>query len=260
MLQIIFSIPYLLIFVRKYREFVERKYNPWWGFVLIALLIFYSPVVLLKFAILYLVVVLITFIKDEIIRDIFLFLVIWLPVEFGILPLTNLDSGEFAGYLVVVSIFSHILLSKVKPEGLDFSLQRRSVSFIFKGYVILAAILIPIGLFTGFIKFAPSLSGHRLLAIIGILFLVGYPEEMLFRALLFKILMKKFDIRATVILSAIIFGTAHLNGPHGGLNYFLMASIASLGYGAVYWRSRSVTASTVLHSLIDYTWVLFFGG
>ncbi len=260
MQQVIFGIPYFLLFVRKYREFIERKFNPWWGFALIALLIFYSPIVLIKFAALYLVVVLITFIRDETLRDILLFFVIWLPVEFGILPLTDISVGEYAGYLVVVSIFSHILLSKVKPEGLDFSLKRKSLGFVFKGYVVLAVILIPIGLITGFIKFSPACPGLRLLSIIGIFFLVGYPEEILFRALLFKILLKRFDIRTTVILSAVIFGVAHLNGPHGGLNYFLMASIAGLGYGAVYWRARSVMASALLHSLVDYTWVLFFGG
>ncbi len=260
MLQVVFGIPYLLLFVGKYRRFIDEKYNLWWGFGLITLLIFYSPIIFFQFALLYLAVIFATFLRSETVRDVFLFLLIWLPVEFGVLPLTNLEAGEFAGYFVIVSLFSHVLLSKIKPVGLDFSFQRKSVKFILKAYLILAVILIPIGLLTGFIKFSPSLSGYKFLAIFGIFFLVGYPEEMLFRALLFKILLTKFDIRATVIISAVIFGVAHLNGPHGGLNYFLMASIAGLGYGAVYWRSKSVTASAVLHTLVDYTWVLFFGG
>jgi len=260
MLQIIFGVPYLLLFLNKYRRFIERKFIPWWGFVLIAFLIFYSPVIFIKFASFYLTVVLITFLREETLRDVLLFFVIWLPVEFGILPMTNLNTGEFAGYLLVVSIFSHILVSEIKPEGLDFSFNRIPPGVIIKGYLILAVILIPLGLLMGFLRFSPGLSVFRLFLIVTIFFLVGFPEEMLFRALLFKIILKWFDIRTTVILSAVIFGLAHFNGPHGGLSYILMASIAGLGYGVIYWRARSVTASALLHSLIDYTWVLFFGG
>ena len=75
-------------------------------------------------------------------------------------------------------------------------------------------------------------------------------------------MMLRFGRTTGVLVAAsIIFGAAHLdNGPQPMPNwrYMILASIAGYGYGKVFEKSSSVTASALLHTLVDWTKHFFF--
>jgi len=65
-----------------------------------------------------------------------------------------------------------------------------------------------------------------------------------------------------LIVTAVIFGLAHLNNQAIGFNlnwgYAGLATIAGLGYGWVFFRTNKVAAAALTHMLINFTWALFF--
>ncbi len=249
MLQVV---PYLLLFLRKYRMFIAEKYRPYHGFIFILPLVFVSKEAFIKILIYYSVIVMVDF-SGLWQLNFFLF---WLPVEFNLIP-ANVGGGEFAGYFTVLSLLSHYL---ARDGEVDFSLKNKDWRKILKVYLFLALILIPAGLVTGFLRFHPDFSVSRTISFPAIFFAVGYPEELLFRVFLFKTLRSYLKNPAILIVSSVIFGLAHLNGPNGGILYFAFATIAGFGYGYVYLRTRRVASAAYLHTLVDYTWVLLFGG
>ncbi len=250
MLQII---PFLLLFCGKYRNFVKVKYRPIWGFVFILPLIFVSVNTFLRLVAIYSVIL----IMDRLGFYQLNFLLFWLPVELDLIP-ANLSQGEFSGYFTTLVLLAHYLLKK--DEAIDFSVKPTEWGTILKVFALLAIILIPAGIATGFLSVRVNTSISGILSFPLIFFVVAYPEELLFRAYLFRILRGRFSMFKTLLISSLIFGIAHLNGPEGGFLYFLFATIAGMGYGYVYLKTGRVSNSSYLHALIDYTWILFFGG
>jgi len=241
--------PYLLLFWGKYREFIFKRYRPCYGFL------FVLPLLLPSFD---------TFIKLTIYCGIITgldllglwrlnFLAFWLPVEFNLIP-ANVSKGEFAGYFTAVSLLAHYL---ARYRDIDFSIKSRYRE-VLKVYVILALLLVPAGLITGFIKFNPVI--ERAISLPGIFFAVGYPEELLFRAFLFRVLKGYLNNSIILLISSLIFGLSHFNGPHGGVLYVVFATVAGLGYGHVYLKTGSVASAAFLHTLVDFTWTVLFGG
>jgi membrane protease YdiL (CAAX protease family) len=88
------------------------------------------------------------------------------------------------------------------------------------------------------------------------------PEEILFRSLIQNWLMQKFGATtAMLVVASVIFGCAHLNngpGPLPNWRYVILATIAGFAYGKVFERASSVTASMILHALVDATKHVFF--
>ena len=259
MLQIIGAIPYFLIFVPWYRRWMEKRFSYLWCLVFTTPVLLYSITGFLLFVAFSVAILLTMKIRDERLRDVVLFFLIWLPVEFNLLPMTDLNSGRFIGYFVVLSIFSHVLLFRIRPRGLGFTIFPVKWGLVGLAYLVLFTIIAPIGLKTGFIVFHPKFTTTNLLSFFAIYFFVAYPEEMLFRAFLFKIL-SPLSTAWKIAISSLIFGLAHFNGPHGGVIYMLLATIAGVGYAYVFEKSGDINSSALLHTLVDYTWVLFFSG
>ncbi|MBI2024712.1 MAG: CPBP family intramembrane metalloprotease [Candidatus Harrisonbacteria bacterium] len=90
-------------------------------------------------------------------------------------------------------------------------------------------------------------------------------EELIYRGVIQSVLEKKWGIWIALFIQAGIFGFAHINNKAGGYNfpnwsYVCFATIAGLGYGIVFWRTRSLLASASLHALVDLLWKTFFKG
>jgi membrane protease YdiL (CAAX protease family) len=196
-------------------------------------------------------------------------LFIWYTVEFGATPDVGLPIGMgLIGYmkLALIVLFLYVVtLSNRLPEvGFTFSLTRRDWREVLINFALFGIIAIPIGLATGFIKSStaqPSLSD-----IIGrgvfIFLFIALPEEILFRGVIHRYLERvlRWSQLATLILSSIIFGAAHLNNPPNVGYSFMLATLAGIFYGRTFLRTGKVAPAAIVHMAVDWTWSIFFAG
>jgi membrane protease YdiL (CAAX protease family) len=85
-------------------------------------------------------------------------------------------------------------------------------------------------------------------------------EEAFFRAFLQTEIERLTAKRAggpiiAIACSAVLFGIAHIAG---GWRYVALASVAGVGYGTVFYRSRSIEASMLAHFSLNAVHFLLF--
>ena len=93
------------------------------------------------------------------------------------------------------------------------------------------------------------------------LWTVGLSEEVLTRGLLLEWIRKRAGLPAAVVLSSLVFGTAHLwfrEFPNYG--FAALASIVGASYALAYLTGCGVRASTVSHAFMVTLWKVFFSG
>ena len=196
---------------------------------------------------------------------------LWLPMEFA--AGASLVPKPAQGYLHSVAYGIAILLGLVVflcfrgLEGMKYNLPRsaRDLRLPLVAFAITAPILVVVGIPIGFIPMPhlPTQTAGRMAAAVGLI-LVGtaLPEEILFRALIQNLLMKRFGKSARTLLAAsVIFGAAHLNNgpqPLPNWRYMILATIAGYAYGWVFQRSSAILSSALLHMLVDWTKHFFF--
>jgi membrane protease YdiL (CAAX protease family) len=99
--------------------------------------------------------------------------------------------------------------------------------------------------------YSPHLSGAAplwsVVALIGaVVILAPLAEELLFRGLLFGGLGTRIGLWPAALLSAVIFGAAHLNA-----TLFVGLALAGLALNGLYWRHRSLWVSTAAHATLN---------
>ncbi len=194
---------------------------------------------------------------------------LWYSLEFGAFPeLSLLPGGDNLGYfhLVALPLFLFILAASDRFDGLGLSFKpsARGLSIVASNLILLAAVVVPIGLVTGFL--IPGFSAPTPIEA-GASFLAGYlfvalPEEILFRGTIFNYLDDTLRLpqASAVLVSAVVFGSAHLNNPpHVGW-YFVLATVAGVFYARTYIMTRNVASSGVVHAAVNWLWSLVFAG
>jgi len=73
-------------------------------------------------------------------------------------------------------------------------------------------------------------------------------EEILFRGIILKALLKKYSPYKAILISAFTFGIFHLNPWQ-----FLFASVLGLWLGYVYWKTRSLFYPVMIHFIVNAT-------
>lgn len=196
-------------------------------------------------------------------------LFIWYTVEFGAapglrLPFTNGLISYMQLALIVLFLYLVTLAGRLPDLGYTFELNRRDWREVLINFALLAVITLPIGLLTGFIRPSAALPSLAEIAGRGVLifFFVALPEEILFRGVIHRYLERVFRWAplATLGLSSLIFGAAHLDNPPNVGYYFVLASIAGWFYGRTYLRTGKVVPAALVHLLIDWVWAVFFAG
>jgi membrane protease YdiL (CAAX protease family) len=203
--------------------------------------------------------------------DLAVVLLIWLPIEFA--AGASLVPRPAQGFLHSVAYGVAILLGLVLflgfrgLDGMKYNLPRRRADLWLPlaAFAVTAPVLVLVGIPIGFIPppHLPAQSAGRMAGAVGLI-LVGtaLPEEILFRALIQNLLMRRLGNGArTLLLASVIFGAAHLdNGPQPLPNwrYMILASIAGYAYGWVFQRSKSIFSSAGLHMMVDWTKHFFF--
>jgi membrane protease YdiL (CAAX protease family) len=199
-------------------------------------------------------------------------LLLWLPLEFAVgaraipKPLQGFFHTVAYGIAILLALWLFLIFRDL--AGMKYNLPRGVRDWVAPliGYMIVAPVLIPIGLWLGFIHpfhVPPHLTaGFVLSRFLIILAATAIPEEILFRSLIQNCIMRKmgFTNRA-LLVAAVIFGCAHLNngpGPMPNWRYTIMATIAGFAYGKVFQKSSTVLSSAILHALINTSKHIFF--
>jgi len=200
-------------------------------------------------------------------HDYLLVALFWLPVEFHLVyrlwPYPSAASHALTiAYALNVAIMVFLLLRKLDGVGYTIAWGRGFGINILAHYAIFAAFAIPVGMGIHFIRFAPSLARLTSLptAALGNLLFTAWPEELLFRGLIQNLLSRTLrSPLAGLLVASVVFGLAHLNnGPFPNWRYVFLATIAGLFYGRVWQKTGSLTASAIVHSMVDITWHALF--
>lgn len=203
--------------------------------------------------------------------DLVAVLLLWLPIEFAAgASLVHKSAQGFLHsviYGVAIVLGLVLFLGYRGLEGMKYNLPRRRSDLWLPAaaFVATAPVLVAVGIAIGFVPspHLPVQSAGRMTAAVGLI-LVGtaLPEEILFRALIQNLLMRRLGRGArTLLLASVVFGAAHLdNGPQPLPNwrYMILATIAGYAYGWVFQRSRTIFSSALLHMMVDWTKHFFF--
>ncbi|MFZ6654673.1 CPBP family intramembrane glutamic endopeptidase [Undibacterium sp. TJN19] len=120
-------------------------------------------------------------------------------------------------------------------------------------------VLIALGLVTQFFRFHPKLPEATLLFMAVNLFFTCVAEEAFFRGLIQELIYRLgnkpvFGYLA-ILVSAILFGLAHLGG---GIQYAALATVAGLGYAIVYHQSRRLEWAILTHAAFNLCHFVLF--
>ncbi|HKW98101.1 MAG TPA: type II CAAX endopeptidase family protein [Bryobacteraceae bacterium] len=204
--------------------------------------------------------------------DLAAILLLWLPIELNLgaqwVPRHAQGFVHTVAYGTGITLALVLFLGFRGWKGMKYQLPARAMDLVdpLIAFVLVAPVLILLGRVLSFIPpfhVPGNLSAAVIGKTIGLIFVAtALPEEILFRALIQNWLMQKFGAStAVLIVASVIFGCAHLNnGPQALPNwrYMILATIAGFAYGKVFERASSITASALLHALVDATKHVFF--
>lgn len=201
-------------------------------------------------------------------------LLIWLPAELDFVPIMWTSGKQppiLFSFTALFYIFLLTTFSKNIPLYCEWQLSKKDWQCVRNFFILLIVVILPLALMLDFVKFGlkKSFIEHPVkIAIsqgLGIFFTTAVPEELIFRSLIQNAIIKKFSFYRGLLIAAIIFGLSHLNNTQGGFpalnwRFAILATIAGLGYGYVFMNRRSLIAAATLHTMVDFTWVIFFAG
>ncbi|HVY53652.1 MAG TPA: type II CAAX endopeptidase family protein [Gammaproteobacteria bacterium] len=111
----------------------------------------------------------------------------------------------------------------------------------------------------GFIKLAPKLPNFTFIWFVTNLLFTCMAEEAFFRGFIQKNLASMmsplYGNYLAIFLAGILFGLMHYPA---GLSYVLLATLAGLGYGWVYYKAQRIEASIITHFMVNLTHFIFF--
>lgn len=135
---------------------------------------------------------------------------------------------------------------------------------MFKGMIpgafILILIIACLSFLFHYVRFDPKLPSSLLIWSCTNLLFVCVAEESFFRGFIQKYLCLvfqniKYGYLLAISIASILFGLAHYAG---GVLYVLLAFIAGMGYGFIYFRTKRIESSIITHFLLNLIHFLFF--
>jgi uncharacterized protein len=163
--------------------------------------------------------------------------------------------------LLDVGIFAFLGVRQLDGVGFDLRLNRRDAAIGLREFSFYAVIAIPLGLWLGFLRFHAQWAEplHAIGAFVFTFLFIAVPEELYFRGWLQNLLERRLGQRASLLMTAVLFGLAHWNKRTTTFNwrYVLMAAIAGVFYGRAWRAQRRVSASAITHATVDTLWSLW---
>jgi len=182
----------------------------------------------------------------------------------SLLPGLSLPIEKLTGILLTLYLF--LIRDPLPRFGFDFRFQLRDVGYATAGLALFGMVGIPLGLGMGFLKVNIVWPGWPdfLGMILGGYLLIALAEEILFRGVIQNLLTGRWGHWVYGLMAAaIIFGASHLNNstpgfPEPNWAYMLMATVAGVAYGWVWWKTGKVTASALTHMSVNLLWAVLF--
>ncbi|MDF1678811.1 MAG: CPBP family intramembrane metalloprotease [Legionellaceae bacterium] len=114
--------------------------------------------------------------------------------------------------------------------------------------------------FLGFVRFDAKYSSYLLIWAPTNLLFVCLAEEAFFRGFIQKYLTRiltfiPYSAYVAIGCAAILFGLAHYKG---GVQYMFLATVAGIGYGWAYFKTKKIEAAILIHFLLNLIHFLFF--
>jgi membrane protease YdiL (CAAX protease family) len=194
-----------------------------------------------------------------------------IPFAVGVVPTIRLTIADGmqppVGLLLALDLALMLLLVYRSPAETGpvyrFWLPRRELALALAVFAGIAALVLPAALAMGFIRpgLGQTTMGGAAGRLLNLFFLVALPEEVVFRGVLQDGLERLLGKTKALALAALLFGLAHVgHAPAPNWRYVALASVAGVGYGWVYQKTRSLATGAVTHALVDWTWFVFFAG
>ena len=146
-----------------------------------------------------------------------------------------------------------------------FSFENKKINFKQILKLLLISLLLMMFIFfvlttlSGFSKFEPKLPSFTPVWILTNLFSTCIAEEALFRRLIqqkiHESLNGKFTAAISILVASLLFGFTHFQG---GIFYIILASFAGMCYGYIYYKSKRIESSILLHFAFNLTHLLLF--
>lgn len=116
-----------------------------------------------------------------------------------------------------------------------------------------AALVLGLALASGFVKPDLKLPAYTPVFLLANLLFTCVAEEAFFRGFLQERMLQaldgfRFAAQASIAVSALLFGAAHIGG---GLMYAMLAVVAGLAYAYAYHATRRVEAAIIVHFLVN---------
>jgi membrane protease YdiL (CAAX protease family) len=196
-------------------------------------------------------------------RDVAVLLVLGLAVDLRWFEAAWPDHFSVISKLILLDagLYGFLVVRQLTNVGLDLRLGKEDAGIGLRELCFFAPIAIPLGLVLGFLHFHGGLpkAGSAALTVIFTFFLIAVPEEIYFRGWMQNLLERRFGSRASLWLTALVFGFSHFNkrAAHFNWRYVLLAAIAGIFYGRA-WQSRHrIAASAITHTCVDVVWSLW---
>jgi membrane protease YdiL (CAAX protease family) len=206
--------------------------------------------------------------------DFTVILLLWMPIELRwVQKAVAIEGVKYPVSALSAVLYALLLFTAWRRVDLhcDWTLSRDDLKRVGLAFLVLCAAILPPAFAVDFVHFGlnAKLEGRLWaapLVLAGLFILPAFAEELMFRGLLQNLLATRLKWLWALGIASAVFGLAHVNNTvsnsvaHFGRpnwTYVAFATIAGLGYGWVYHRTRSLVASSLLHAGVDFTWLLF---
>ena len=197
-------------------------------------------------------------------------LVLWLPLQFKFLrdawPWPSWRLAQPLGQIFAINagIISFLILRQLEGVGYRFEWPKGSSRRVLVNFLVLMALLVPLGAAMHFLRFGTSWKKVGLLpiAFLGLFLFTAWTEEFLFRGIIQNLLQRSLgNDWGALGLASVVFGLAHLNSGHAwNWQFAIMAGVAGIFYGWTWMATKSLAPAAALHALVDAIWQTFFRG
>ncbi len=158
------------------------------------------------------------------------------------------------------TIFGILVIGWLHPRINTLTAWRNLFKNILPNLGLLILIVGGLSFLLGFVRFDAKYSSYLLIWAPTNLLFVCVAEEAFFRGFIQKYLtltLKSIPYSTYVAIgcAAILFGLAHYKG---GIQYMFLATVAGVGYGWAYFKTKKIEAAILTHFLLNLIHFLFF--
>jgi len=163
--------------------------------------------------------------------------------------------------LLDAGLYGFLAIRQLSDVGYDLRFRSDDLKVGLRELAFYAPLALLGGFLLGFLHF------HKILptlvsagsAWIFTFILIALPEEIFFRGWMQNLLERRLGRRASLWLTAAIFGLSHFNkrAVHFNWRYVLLAILAGVFYGRAWRQQNRVAASAITHASVDTIWSIW---